>query len=106
MLRQPAHPGRRPLPDVQVALGGELRVGGADRAPGHPEVAGQGAGRGQRRAQDKAPVSHGLAQGVLNAVAQAPGPVQADEQVNATGPIRIHETGAYKQTSFGLAWAL
>jgi hypothetical protein len=79
VLRQPAHPDRRPLPDVQVA--------------------GQGAGRGQRRAQDKAPVAHGLAQGVLNAVAQAPGPVQGDEQVNATGPIRIHETGAYKQTA-------
>jgi len=106
MLWQPAHPDWRPLPDVQVTLGGELRVGGADRAPGHPEVAGQGAGRGQHRAQDQAPVSHGLAQCVLNAVAQALGPVQAHEQVHATGPIRIHGTGAYKQASSGLAWAL
>ena len=55
---------------VEVALGGELRIGLDDDAAGDPELRGQRAGGGQARARGQAAAADGFAQRVLGAGAQ------------------------------------
>jgi hypothetical protein len=68
---QPANAGNCPLPDIEIPLGGKLIVGSADRAAGHAQVTGQGAGGRQNRAASQAATADRLPQCMLDAIAQA-----------------------------------
>ncbi len=86
--RCPAHPDRRSLPQLQVTFGGQLAVGGADRATGNAQVAGQRPGGRKRAAHGQPAIPDGVPQRALDALPQAGRPVQVDQQVQATGPVR------------------